>query len=111
VQEIQAAFKIQSIDSVATALIQLQLGIVMLRGDSVETSLEAIEIIPVGHKIATRDIADGEDIVKYGVVIGRADRAIAKGSWVHLHCMHSLYDERSSHLDLITGAPKDTKYE
>jgi hypothetical protein len=30
---------------------------------------------------------------------------------VHLHVMRSLYDERSSHLDINTGAPKDTKYE
>lgn len=110
-EEIQAAFKIQSIDSVATALCPIQLGIVEIRGDSAETTLEAIETIPVGHKIATKDIADGEDIIKYGVVIGRANKAIKKGSWVHLHCMHSLYDERSSHLDIITGAPKDTKYE
>jgi altronate dehydratase len=111
VQDIQAAFKIQSNDSVATALCPLQLGRVELRGDTKEAFLQAIELIPVGHKIATKDIAEGEDIVKYGIVIGRSDRAIAKGSWVHLHCMHSLYDERSSHLDLITGAPKDTKYE
>ena len=34
-----------------------------------------------------------------------------QGAWVHLHVMRSLYDERSSHLDINTGAPKDTKYE
>ncbi len=71
----------------------------------------AVEAIPTGHKIALRDIAPEEDIVKYGVVIGQATAAIPKGSWVHLHVMRSLYDERSGHLDTVTGAPKDTKYE
>lgn len=54
---------------------------------------------------------NGEDIVKYGVVIGRATADIPAGSWVHLHVMRSVYDQRSSHLDVRTGAPKDTKYE
>ena len=36
---------------------------------------------------------------------------IPAGSWVHLHVMRSVYDQRSSHLDVRTGAPKDTKYE
>ena len=27
------------------------------------------------------------------------------------HVMKSLYDERSSHLDVKTGAPMDTRYE
>lgn len=50
-------------------------------------------------------------IVKYGVVIGRATKDIPMGSWVHLHVMRSNYDERSSHLNVNTGAPEDTRYE
>ena len=45
------------------------------------------------------------------MVIGRATTDIPAGSWVHLHVMCSVYDQRSSHLDVRTGAPKDTKYE
>ena len=99
------AFQIHQSDNVATALEKLETGSVLLRGDANETSVETIEEIPDGHKIAVRDIKEGEPIVKYGVVIGK------KGSWVHLHNMRSVYDERSSHLDLITGAPKDVRYE
>ena len=77
-------------------------------GDNVATALAGI---PAGHKIALKDIGAGGHIVKYGVVIGRATADIPKGSWVHLHVMQSIYDERSSHLDVRTGAPKDTKYE
>ena len=50
-------------------------------------------------------------IVKYGVPIGTATVNIAAGSWVHLHCMRSNYDERSAHLDLMTGVPVDSEYE
>ena len=105
------AFQIDFTDNVATALEELKPGTVTLRGDTAEASLTAVTEVPAGHKIAVKDIAPEEDIVKYGVVIGRATEAIGKGSWVHLHNIRSVYDERSSHLDAVTGAPKDTRYE
>ena len=82
-----------------------------LLGDAANPSIQAMEAIPVGHKIALADIAEGEMIIKYGVVIGRATKAIPAGSWVHLHVMRSNYDERSSHLNVVTGAPEDTVYQ
>ncbi|MGN0651513.1 MAG: UxaA family hydrolase [Gemmiger sp.] len=107
----QTAFQIDLRDNVATALTPLKPGPVILRGDAAQASIEAIGEVPVGHKIALHSIAAGEEILKYGVVIGRATADIPAGSWVHLHVMRSVYDERSSHLDVRTGAPKDTKYE
>ena len=107
----QTAFQIDLKDNVATALEALVPGSVRLLGDAAAETIEAVTDVPVGHKIALRGIASGEDIVKYGVVIGRATAEIPAGSWVHLHVMHSNYDERSSHLDAVTGAPKDTVYE
>ncbi|WP_306258642.1 UxaA family hydrolase [Pararhizobium sp. IMCC21322] len=41
--------------------------------------------IPFGHKIALCDIACGRDVIKYGVVIGRATCLIAQGEHVHVH--------------------------
>lgn len=38
-----------------------------------------------GHKIALRNIAKGEPVVKYGFPIGRATQDIAEGEWVHSH--------------------------
>ncbi len=107
----QSAFQIDLRDNVATALEELSPGPVRLLGAASAPAAEAAEKIPKRHKLALRDIAAGEDIVKYGVVIGRATADIPAGSWVHLHVMHSNYDERSSHLDAVTGAPKDTRYE
>ena len=109
-QEKQIAFQIDIRDNVATALTPLFPGAVTLRGDAQPGDVRATEEIPTGHKIALRDIAVGEDIIKYGVRIGQATCDIKAGRWVHLHVMRSVYDERSSHLDVRTGAPKDTRY-
>jgi len=38
--------------------------------------------VPSGHKVALADIPEGEPVVRYGEVIGRAARPIARGSWV-----------------------------
>jgi altronate hydrolase len=41
--------------------------------------------IPAGHKIAVRSIAAGENVVRYGQVMGRARAAIEPGEHVHTH--------------------------
>jgi altronate hydrolase len=43
----------------------------------------------VGHKIAVRDIAAGETILKYRCPIGHATRDIAAGDCVHTHNLAS----------------------
>jgi altronate hydrolase len=43
------------------------------------------ETIPRGHKLATRSIARGEAVHRYGQVIGFATRDIAPGEHVHTH--------------------------
>jgi hypothetical protein len=73
--------------------------------------LMLLDQISLGHKVALRDVAEGEPVVKFGVAIGQASRAIRAGQWVHLHNCTSNFDERSQTLDLHTGAATDTKYE
>lgn len=107
----QRAFQINGQDNVATALDAVSPGAVILLGDTIVNQIAAVSEIVKGHKIALRDIGTGEDIVKYGVRIGRATKDIPAGSWVHLHNICSVYDSRSSHLDAVTGAPTDIKYE
>ncbi len=55
--------------------------------DGVEVAVE----IGIGHKLARRDIALGEKILKYGAIIGSASRPIARGEHVHLHNLVSDY--------------------
>ena len=47
------------------------------------------EAIPVGHKLAIRPIGQGEIIMKYGEVIGRATQNIGVGQHVHVHNLES----------------------
>ena len=101
---IQRAFQIEQKDNVATALEELIPGALRLLGDGCRTEAEAVQKIPKGHKIALQNI-------RAGVRIARASKDIRAGEWVHLHNIRSVYDERSSHLDAMTGAPKDTRYE
>jgi galactarate dehydratase len=45
--------------------------------------LELIDAVPEAHKVALADLAAGDAIYRYGVVIGYASRDIQCGSWVH----------------------------
>ncbi len=52
--------------------------------DGKETgNIKAVQDIPLGHKIAVRDVAEGKDVIKYGRPIGRASKAIKAGEHVH----------------------------
>ena len=50
-----------------------------------EVSLPALEDITIYHKLAARDIAKGEPVVKYGEHIGIASSDIKAGEHVHVH--------------------------
>lgn len=52
--------------------------------------LDAVQDIPLGHKIALRDIQKGEKIIEYGEIIGVAIDNIARGAHVHVHNIRSL---------------------
>ena len=47
--------------------------------------IDNVEVREDGHKYALRDVAEGENVVKYGMPIGHATQAIAKGEHVHTH--------------------------
>jgi galactarate dehydratase len=42
-----------------------------------------VDQVPQGHKVTLRDLAEGEAVVRYGVVLGTAIKALPAGSWVH----------------------------
>lgn len=46
--------------------------------------------VPLGHKVALRDLAAGQDVVEYGERIGRATQSIATGAHVHVHNVKSV---------------------
>jgi altronate dehydratase small subunit len=75
-------------DNVVVACANLQAGDVV-RIDAEEMKLPAD--VPVGFKIARRDFAPGERVVKYGAAIGSTTAAIKRGDVLHLHNMKSDY--------------------
>jgi altronate dehydratase small subunit len=105
------AFQINANDNVATLLVPARPGPVTIRGAAGESHIMAREAIEHGHKIAVATIGKGEDIIKFGVVIGAATCAIEQGEWVHLHNCGSRLDERSNAFDVHTGVPEDVRYE
>ena len=56
-------------------------------GTALGPGLVTAEHVPQGHKVALRDIAAGDAVRRYDVVIGVARADIAAGSWVHEHRM------------------------
>lgn len=91
--ELKLALKVDDLDNVATIFAN---GIV--DGTEVEVRdkkghSEIIAVhgdVPYGHKIALRDIAKGEAIMKYGESIGAASHDIKKGDYVHIHNMDAM---------------------
>lgn len=53
--------------------------------------LAAGERIVQGHKIALRDIAAGERVIRFGMAVGITTAAIPRGRLVHVHNVKSQY--------------------
>ena len=47
--------------------------------------INSISEIPLGHKIALKDLNEGDTILKYGHDIGKVIKPIKKGDHVHVH--------------------------
>ncbi|HTP95804.1 MAG TPA: UxaA family hydrolase [Burkholderiales bacterium] len=45
----------------------------------------ALNDIPIGHKLALKDIPEGGTVIKYGCDIGKAVRPIKAGEHAHVH--------------------------
>jgi galactarate dehydratase len=71
-----------------------------------DDGLVLTEAVPEHHKVALVDIARGSAIVRYGVTIGTANRAIARGSWVHEGLIDEPAAPRLDDCPLATATPK-----
>ena len=66
-------------DNVLVALADLPAGTVLRRD---KLSVTTVEKIPVKHKVATQALAPGDPVFMYGVLVGRATRAIPAGGLI-----------------------------
>ena len=77
----QATFlKINPADSVVVCLVEKK------KGEAIEVDGKQIILgqdTPAGHKVLIKDVAEGEDIIKYGYPIGHARQAMKAGEWVN----------------------------
>lgn len=70
--------KINDNDNVIVALENIKKG-------EVVNGVTAVEDIARGHKMALADIAENENVIKYGYPIGHTIRNVKAGEWVHDH--------------------------
>ncbi len=76
-------------DTVAVAVVEGikagQEGTAWIMDEDKKIAVKAIQDIPIGHKVALKDMAAGETIYKYGVDIGKAVAPIKAGQHAHVH--------------------------
>lgn len=53
--------------------------------DDSTIKVKALNDIPIGHKLATKDIKQGDTVLKYGHDIGKAVSAVKTGEHTHVH--------------------------
>lgn len=75
-------------DNVLVAIRSIERGSTLTIGGQ---AVQVTERIPLGFKMAARDISTGEKIFKYGAPIGSATCDVSAGSTVHVHNMKSDY--------------------
>jgi altronate dehydratase small subunit len=69
-------------DTVGTAVDDLEAGTAL---DYDGWSVTLAEDVPFGHKVALEPLAAGDEVRKYGEIIGTATRSVERGEWVHTH--------------------------
>ncbi len=75
-------------DTVGVAVRDIQAGERVtgrVMSDQSAVEVQARMDIPLGHKIALRDFAEGDTVIKYGCDIGRVVAPIQTGEHVHVH--------------------------
>lgn len=80
-------------DNVAVCLVDGKAGetVTLNAKDGSESgSIKLLEDMPFAHKVALVDFAPGEQIIKYGEIIGKATQLIKTGQWVHTHNIEGL---------------------
>lgn len=85
------AIIIRKRDNVATALRDIRPNETVVIGiEQKNKEILIKDYIPYGHKFAVKNILKGENILKYGQVMGRATHDIPAGTHAHIQNIESL---------------------
>ena len=83
----------ESNDDVGVAVRDLKkgesVGAVTLEGKFV-ADVKLVDDVPLGHKVAMRDLAKSHQVIEYGRVIGASSQAAKRGAHVHTHNLKTL---------------------
>jgi (2R)-sulfolactate sulfo-lyase subunit alpha len=84
-------------DEVAVAVADVGPGVARVRylDSGRQTRIEVVEPIPLGHKVALRDLAAGAGVREYGVQVALTRAPIPSGSLAHVHNLRSARWETS----------------
>ena len=78
-------------DDVAVLVESLEQGAVVIVSKGTKNiSLSIRQALPLGHKIALRDLPAGYHVRKYGEVIGKLRSPVSAGEHIHVHNLASL---------------------
>ena len=96
--------KIKEEDNVAIAVHDIKAGTAVMEGIVASTD------IPQAHKIALNNIATGQPIIRYGVILGYAIHDIKKGDWINEHMLELPtppdVDDMEFGTNIVTDLPK-----
>ncbi len=80
-------------DDVGVAVTDLKkgsiIGAVTLEGKAAGR-VKLVDNVPLGHKVALRDLPKDKPVLKYGRPVGRTIQTIARGAHVHTHNVKTL---------------------
>jgi len=80
-------------DDVGVAVMDLKkgatVGALTLEGKSVG-KVKLLDNVPLGHKVAMRNMALNRPVIKYGRAVGKAVKPISRGAHVHTHNVKTL---------------------
>lgn len=83
----------ESDDDVGVAVEDLKkgnkVGVVTLEGKEAG-AVKLLHNVPLGHKVAMRNLPKDKPVIKYGRPVGKAVEDIEKGAHVHTHNVKSL---------------------
>jgi len=76
-------------DTVAVVVVEgVQAGMELegwIMDEDKSTSVQAHQDIPIGHKVALKDMQPGDTVWKYGIDMGRVVAPIRAGEHAHVH--------------------------
>lgn len=83
----QKAIVMNPRDNVATAIVNLRAGDVLLELSTAgeNPAIKLTSDIPFGHKFSLSKIEPGSPVIKHGEVIGISTTSIKPGDYVHVH--------------------------